>query len=279
MKNNILENIILKIEALTPHILGAIIILVLGLWLIKIIMRISRRIMEKRHIEVSVANFLSKILLWALRIMLFIIVISKLGIPTTSFIAILGTAGLAIGMALQGSLSNFAGGILIIVFKPFKVGDYISAQGISGTVKEISIFTTKISNDTNQLVTLPNGNLSNDKVINYSSLEHRREMLDVTVDYGEDLEHVKNVLMDIINKQEHILKDGQDQPKPALMLRELGAHALVIQMRYWTKTSDFWATRFAILEDIKNRFEEENIKIPYEQKELHITTSTAAEKD
>lgn len=279
MKNNILENIILKIEAITPHILGAFIILVIGLWVIKIIMRIARRIMEKRHIEISVANFLSKILLWALRITLFIAVISKLGIPTTSFIAVLGTAGLAIGMALQGSLSNFAGGILIIVFKPFKIGDYISAQGISGTVKEISIFTTKIANDTNQLVTLPNGNLSNDKVINYSSLDYRREMLDVTVDYGESLEHVKNVLMDIINKQEHILKDGTEQPKPALMLRELGAHALVIQMRYWTKTSDFWATRFAILEDIKNRFEEENIKIPYEQKELHITTNTLAEKD
>lgn len=262
--------------AFLPELIGAALLLIIGIWVIRLIMRFINRIMSKRNLDVSVAEFLHDIILWGLRIILIIAVISKLGIPTTSFIAALGAAGLAIGMALQGSLANFAGGVLIIIFKPFRVGDYITAQGVSGTVDEISIFTTKLITDTNQMAVIPNGNLSNDKVLNYSTLPHRREMMDIEIDYGENIHKAKEIILQIINKHPDIIKEGQ--PAPMVLVKELGKHGVILQLRYWTTTGDFWATRWDILEQIKKTLEVEDIKIPYEQKQIHIVNSPESKK-
>lgn len=257
-----------KLMEFAPKVVGALLILIAGLWTIKLILKFIDRISKKRQLDVSVAKFLYDMVKWALRIILFIMVISKLGIPTTSFIAMIGAASLAVGMALQGSLANFAGGILIILFKPFKVGDYINAQSISGTVQDITVFTTKISTDTNQMAIIPNGKLSNEKVINYSILPHRREMMDIEIDYNENIKRAKDIILNIATKHPSILKEGQ--PSPMIMVKELGQNGVILQLRYWTKTGEFWPTRWGVLEEIKETLEIENIKIPYEQQEIHI---------
>lgn len=258
-----------RLIELAPELVGALILLLVGLWFIRIILRFVDRITTKRKVDISVAKFLSDILKWTLRIMLFLMVISKLGINTTSFIAVLGAAGLAVGMALQGSLSNFAGGILIIVFKPFKVGHYITAQDISGTVREISIFTTKITTSTNQIAVIPNGALSNGKVINFSILPHRREMLEIEIDYSDDIKKAKDVLLNLAMNHPKTIKD-ESVPMPQIMVTALGANGIKLSLRYWTLTGDFWEVRFWMLEAIKNTLETEGITIPYAQQDIHI---------
>lgn len=258
-----------KLMEFAPKLVGAIILLFVGLWFIRLILNFINKITIKRNVDISVAKFMSDILKWTLRILLFLMVISKLGINTTSFIAMLGAAGLAVGMALQGSLANFAGGILIIIFKPFKVGDYVSAQGISGTVQEISIFTTKISTDTNQMAVIPNGNLSNDKVINYSLLPQRREMMTVSIGYEDNIKKAKEVLLELAVNHPKIINDGS-QPKPMIMVSSLGDSSIDLSFRYWTNTGDFWAVRWWMLENIKNTLDAEGISIPYPQQDVHI---------
>lgn len=259
-----------RLIELAPQLVGALILLLVGLWIIKIILRFINKITTKREVDISVAKFLRDILKWTLRIILFLMVISKLGINTTSFIAMLGAAGLAVGMALQGSLANFAGGILIIIFKPFKVGDYITAQDQSGTVTEISIFTTKLTTVTNQLVVIPNGKLSNDKVINYSAFPHRREMLDIEIDYAEDIKKAKKVILELAMNDPRIIKDENIQPMPQIMVTSLGANGIILNLRYWADSGDFWDVRFDMLENIKNVLEAEDISIPYSQQDIRI---------
>lgn len=251
-----------------PKLIGAIITLLLGLWGIRLIQIFLNKLLKKREVDVSVSEFVQAITKWALRILLFIVVITKLGIPTTSFIAAIGAAGLAVGMALQGSLANFAGGILIIVFKPFKVGDYIKAQGIFGTVEDISIFTTKLSTDTNQMAVIPNGKLSNDNVINYSMLPYRREMMNIGIGYDDDIKKAKDLILNLALNHPKVIKEGQ--PGPQVMVSELGDSSVILQLRYWTTTGDFWATHWWMLENIKNTLDQEGITIPYPQQDVHI---------
>lgn len=259
-----------RLIELAPELVGALILLLVGLWFIRVILRFVDRITTKRKVDISVANFLSDILKWTLRIMLFLMVISKLGINTTSFIAVLGAAGLAVGMALQGSLANFAGGILIIIFKPFKVGDYITAQDISGTVREISIFTTKLTTTTNQVAVIPNGALSNGKVINFSTLPHRREMMDIEIDYSDDIKKAKDVILALAMDHPKIIKDESIQPMPQIMVTQLGSRGIILNLRYWTDLGDFWEVRFHMLESIKNALDVEGISIPYPQQDIRI---------
>jgi len=259
-----------QIIAYTPKIIGAIVILVLGLWAIRIVRMVLRKLMESRKVDISVSKFIQDLVKWGLQIMLFIVVISKLDIPTTSFIAVIGAAGLAVGMALQGSLANFAGGVLIIIFKPFKVGDYVKAQGIFGTVEEITIFTTKLSTDNNQMAIIPNGKLSNDNVINYSVHEHRKEMMDIGIGYDDDIKKAKEVLLDLAMKHPKTVKDGEGRPGPKVVVKELGDSSVILQLQYWTKTGDFWATRWFMLEEIKNTLDKEGINIPYPQQDIYI---------
>lgn len=241
----------------SPKLISAILILFIGLYVIRVLNRTIRRIMVSRNFDPTLSKFLADILLWVLRILLFVAVIDKLGIGTSSFVAILGAAGLAIGLSLQGSLSNFAGGMLIILFKPFRVGDFIEAQGVSGTVVEIQIFVTKLTTSNNQTIFVPNGALSNGNIINYSIEENRRADLNFTVSYDSNLQEVKKILKNIVDNDNRVLKD----PEPAIIVTGLVDNGVTIAVRPWAKRSDFWDMHSDILEKSKSQLYEAGIEI------------------
>lgn len=249
-----------------PSVVGALVMLILGWWLIKIITGRIRKVMEKREVDPGVRGFSLSILNVTLKILLFIFVISKLGVETTSFAAVLAAAGLAIGLALQGSLSNFAGGVLIIILKPFKVGDFIDAQGESGTVTEISIFYTYMTTINNQRIVIPNGQLSNNKVTNYSYEETRRDVVPVGISYDSDIKKAKEVLLDILSKDERALKD----PAPVVVVSGLGDNSVDLSVRFWAKSSDFWDLHFDFIEKLKTELEDNGISFPFPQRDVHL---------
>lgn len=244
----------------SPRLLSAIILFFVGTWAIKLVNRFSRKIMVRRAIEPTLIEFLSDIVYWGLRIVLFIAVISKLGVPTSSFLALLGAAGLAIGLSLQGSLSNFAGGMLIILFKPFKLGDTIEAQGIIGTVSDIQIFVTQLVTANNQVIFIPNGALSNSNIINYSVMENRRTDLTLGISYETNIQLTKDLIVNILNNNPKVLKD----PVAAVVVKELTDSGIKIAIRAWAKNEDFFDVSATILEDCKNAFDAANIAFqPY----------------
>nr|WP_294928151.1 mechanosensitive ion channel domain-containing protein [uncultured Flavobacterium sp.] len=248
----------------SPKLISAILILFIGLYAIRLINRIIRKIMIKRNLDPTLTKFLADILLWALRILLFVTFISKLGIETSSFVAILGAMGLAIGLSLQGSLSNFAGGMLIIVFKPFKVGDTIEAQGVIGTVSEIQIFVTKILTANNQTVFVPNGALSNGNIMNYSMEGQRRADFTFAVSYDTDLKKAKETLFTILNENIKVLKE----PAPLVFVQSLTDSAVVFAVRAWATNENFGDVSVNTLENCKTAFDKEGIKIQPYVKEL-----------
>lgn len=239
----------------TPKLIAAIVLLFIGIWAIRIINTLSRKIMVKREIEPTLIEFLSDIIFWGLRIILFIAIISKLGIESSSFVAILGAAGLAVGLSLQGSLSNFAGGMLIILFKPFKLGDVIEAQGVSGTVIDIQIFVTQLLTANNQVIYVPNGALSNGTIINYSQQSNRRTDITIGISYETDIKKVKDLIFTIIANNPKILKE----PQPSVSVKELTDSGIKIAIRVWSKNEDFGDVCSAILEDSKIAFDTEKI--------------------
>ena len=247
-------------------LIGAIIIYVVGRFIIKQISRLISKLLEKRKLEVSVQTFLKSLLSLLLNLILAFAVISKLGVETTSFAALLASAGVAVGMALSGNLSNFAGGLIILVFKPFKVGDYIDAPGgMSGTVKEIQIFHTILNTPDNRLVFVPNGTLSSNAVVNYSKMETRRIDWTFGVEYGEDFAKVKAVLERIIAADDRILKD----PAPFIALNELAASSVDIKVRVWTKAADYWSVLFDMNQKVYDTFNQEGIGFPFPQLTVH----------
>jgi small conductance mechanosensitive channel len=195
------------------------------------------------------------------------LVITQLGVESASLVAIIGAAGLAVGLALQGSLANFAGGVLILLIKPFRVGDFISAQGVDGTVKEISIFNTKLTTFGNQLAIIPNGKLSNDNIINYTEEGVRRENLTFGIGYDDDIKLAKEILLNLVNEQETVLKIEDKMPMVAVA--ELGDSSVNFTLRYWAKNEDFWNLRWHILEEGKARLEAAGISIPFPQRDVH----------
>ena len=188
-------------------------------------------------------------------------VITQVGVETSSLIAMLGAAGLALGLALQGSLSNFAGGILILIFKPFKVGDFISAQGSEGTVKQITVFNTKLVTFGNQEVIIPNGNLSNDKITNYSSEGVRRENLVIGISYDSSIQKAKDLIIELCEADENILTE--EGKEAMVVVTELADSSVNLSIRYWTTTETFWPTKFKMIEHIKAAFDREGIEIPF----------------
>jgi small conductance mechanosensitive channel len=198
--------------------------------------------------------------------------LGQLGIQTTSFIAILGAAGLAIGLALQGSLANFAAGFLMIIFRPFKVGDFIEGAGVAGVVEEIQVFTTTLKTGDNKIIIVPNAKLSGDNIINYSAQETRRVDMTVGVSYSADLSKVREVLLDIISKEARILPE----PAPLVAVAELADSSVNFVVRVWTKTGDYWGVKFDMTETIKNRFDAEGIGIPFPQRDIHIVSGALA---
>ncbi|CAL2087261.1 Mechanosensitive ion channel protein [Tenacibaculum dicentrarchi] len=258
-----MEQNILKLKDLLfefgPKVISALILLFVGLWVIKILTKAVNQLMLKRNLDASLQGFLASLIGWGLKIFLFVTVAGQLGIETTSFAAIIAALGLAIGMALQGALSNFAGGALIMVFKPFKIGDYIEAQGEQGTVKEIQIFTTKLNTVDNKEVIVPNGILSNGNIVNYSSEENRRVDLVFGVSYDADIKQTKEVLLSVLNNTPYALKN----PEPAVMVSELADSSVNFTTRTWVKSADYWTAHFYIIENMKIALDKAGIEIPY----------------
>lgn len=241
----------------SPKLISAFLILFVGLYAIRLINRLIRKIMVKRNLDPTLTKFLADILLWALRILLFVTFISKLGIETSSFVAILGAMGLAVGLSLQGSLSNFAGGMLIIVFKPFKVGDTIEAQGVIATVLEIQIFVTKMLTGNNQTVFVPNGALSNGTIINYSMQGERRADLTFAVSYDSDIKKAKEVLLNVLNQNPKVLEN----PAPEVFVKNLTASSVEFAVRPWAKNINYGAVFSDTLENCKAALDEAGIAI------------------
>lgn len=244
----------------------AIIVLIVGMWLISRFLMMVQKVMVKRDVDLSLQPFLRNIFGIALKVMLLISVVSIIGVETTSFIAVLGSIGLAIGLALQGSLSNFAGGVIILTVKPFRVGDFISALGQGGTVSEISILTTILKTPDNQVVYLPNGKLAADTIVNYSEEPTRRLVLTYGIHYNNDIAQAKNIIQEIVENDERVLKE----PIPSIVVAQLGDSSVNIDMRVWVKKEDYWDVRFHLLEIIKLKFDEEKIIIPFPQRDLHV---------
>lgn len=252
----------------TPKLVSTFIIAIVGLWVIKIIKRLVNKFFQNREYDITLEKFSSDLINWSLKIILFVIIITQLGVKTTSLVAIIGAAGLAIGLALQGSLANFAGGVLILLLKPFKVGDFIKAQGQEGTVKEISIFTTKLTTFGNQLAVIPNGKLSNETILNYTTEGIRRENITWGISYSDDIQLAKQILLDLVNEQEAVIQE--EDKFPMIVLAELGDSSVNLSLRYWATNDDFWTLRWHILEEGKRRIEAAGISMPFPQRDVHI---------
>ena len=242
-----------------PSVISATFILVAGLFLIGIVTKSSKRIMANRGVDITLQKFLGNLGSWILKILLFITVISQLGITTTSFAAIIAAGGLAVGLALQGSLANFAGGVLIMIFKPIKIGDFIEAQGQSGTVKEIEIFTTKLNTTDNKEIIIPNGALSNGNIVNYSTEATRRVDFTFSVDYASDIKKTKEILFGVLNSHPLVLKE----PAIAVNLSELGDSSINFFTRGWVIKEDYWTVKFDVMEQVKEALDAAGIDIPY----------------
>ncbi len=240
-------------------IIAAIAIWIIGSWIIKKIMRGITHVMTKKEYDPSLQKFLLNLVNWVLKILLIIAILGKLGVETTSFAAIIAAAGLAIGLALQGSLGNFAGGVLMMIFKPIKIGDLVEAQGELGVVKEIEIFTTKLLTPTNKEVIIPNGALSNGNITNYSTEGKLRVDLTVGVGYDEDIKKTKEVLMNVLTSDPKVLKD----PAPSVNVSELADSSVNFAVRPWSSVADYWDVYFGTLEKCKLALDEAGIEIPY----------------
>jgi len=246
--------------------LGAVVFLIIGFWITKIVVKQIAKIMVKRNVDPGLVTFLRSFLNIGLKAMIIVSVMGMVGIEMTSFIAILGAAGLAVGLAFQGTLSNFAGGVMILIFKPFRVGDYIEAQGYSGSVKEIQIFNTILSTVDNKIIIIPNGGLANGSMINYTKQETRRVDWTFGVGYGSDYKKVKDIILRIVNSDNRVLKD----PEIFIGLGEMADSSINIVTRVWTKTEDYWGVFFDINEKIYETFNKEGIEIPFPQMDVHV---------
>jgi small conductance mechanosensitive channel len=242
-----------------PKLISAILIWIIGSWMIKMIIKGFRKAMNKAAYDESLKKFLINLVSWVFKIVLIVVVLGTVGVETTSFAAILAAAGLAIGLALQGSLGNFAGGVLIMIFKPIKIGDLIEAQGEVGVVKEIEIFTTKLTGLSNKEIIIPNGALSNGNIVNYSTAGTRRVDLVYGVGYDSDIKLTKAVFDKVLSAHPKILKE----PAPIVALSELGDSSLNFVVRPWCNAEDYWAVYFDITEQVKEALDTAGIEIPY----------------
>lgn len=242
-----------------PKVLGAILIYIIGSWVIKSVLKGVRKVMSKGSYDESLQRFLANMLSWALKVLLVIIVISTLGVNVTTFAAIIGAAGLAVGLALQGSLANFAGGVLIMIFKPYRIGDLVEAQGVLGAVKEIEIFTTKLVTPQNKLAIVPNGAMANGNIINYTAEGKMRVDTTVGVGYDEDIKKTKDVLLEVLTSNPKVLKD----PAPSVNVSELGDSSVNFAVRPYCKPEDYWDVYFGTIEGCKLALDKAGIEIPY----------------
>lgn len=257
-----------SITSLVINIAVAIAILVGGIWIAKRIKGYISSTMQKREVDALLASFTSNIAYVAMVAFVIIAALGQLGIQTTSFVAIIGAAGLAIGLSLQGSLANFASGVMIIAFRPFKVGDFIEAGGVAGVVEGIQIFSTQMRTGDNKAVIIPNSNITGGNITNYSAKDTRRVDLVFGIGYDDDIKKAKDILIELADSDERILKD----PETVVAVSELADSSVNFVVRPWVKTADYWAVYFDLTEAVKLRFDKEGISIPYPQQDVHMHT-------
>ena len=248
------------------QIIMAIAIFIIGKWLAKKVSTAIVNTMNKKEIDKTISNFAGSIIHAALLAFVIIAALGQLGIQTASFVAIIGAAGLAVGFALQGSLSNFASGVLLILFRPIRSGDFVEAAGQAGVVSEVGIFCTIMKTGDNKVIIIPNSNIMGGNITNYSMEPTRRIDMVVGVSYDADLRKVKEVLEDIVAKEDRILKE----PAVTIAVSELADSSVNFVLRPWVNAGDYWPTKFDLLETIKIRFDEENIGIPFPQMDVHV---------
>lgn len=248
-------------------VLAAILLYLLGAWIIRRVKKLLRKVFTKRKVEPSLATFTVSFVNISLTVLLFVIVVSILGVPTSTFAALLAAGGLAVGMALSGTLQNFAGGVMLLLFKPFKVGDYIDANGFSGTVDAINITSTQIHTVDNKIVHLPNGSVANSNIQNYSTSELRRVDWNISVSYGDDAEKGIALLKDYLSKDPRVLNTPEP---PFAALSQLGDSAIILTARAWTKNSDYWSLYFDINKLIYEDFPKQGMTFPYPQLDVHV---------
>ncbi|WP_175652162.1 mechanosensitive ion channel family protein [Pseudomonas sp. Marseille-P9899] len=253
------------------RLLLALITLAVGWWLINKVTAKLGRLVAIRNGDQALQGFISTLANIILKVLLFISVASMIGVETTSFVAAIGAAGLAIGLALQGSLANFAGGVLILLFRPFRLGDWIEAQGVSGTVDSIQIFHTVLRTGDNKTVIVPNGNLSNGIITNYNRQPTRKVVFDVGVDYEADLQKARNVLLDLAKNDPRVHAD----PAPQAVVATLGDSAITISLRIWVNTGDYWDVMFMLNERARDRLKSEGIDIPFPQRVIRVVQEVA----
>ncbi|MFK5883002.1 MAG: mechanosensitive ion channel [Candidatus Izemoplasma sp.] len=249
-----------------PKLIGAIVVLIIGLLVVKLIVGSINKMMLKKNVDASLRPFIVSLIRTILKLMVVISVMGMIGIEMTSFVAILGAAGLAVGLALSGTLQNFAGGVMILIFKPFSIGDYIEAQGFAGTVSEIKIFNTILKTPDNKTIIIPNGGLSTSSMVNYSAEPTRRVDWTFGIGYGDDTNKAKEVLLELLNSNEKVLKD----PAPFVEVKELADSSVNFAVRAWVKGADYWDVFFYMPARVYNTFGEKGLNIPFPQMDVHL---------
>jgi len=247
-------------------VIAALVVFVVGRWIARGVKKLTAKILTKKNVDPTAVSFVEHLVYIGLITFVIIAALAQLGIQTTSFIAVIGAAGLAIGLALQGSLANFAAGFLMIIFKPFKAGDYIDGGGAAGTVEKIEVFTTQLKTVDNKVVIIPNAKMMGDNIVNYSAKDTRRVDLDFGVSYGDDIDNVRKILQGLVNNESRILKD----PETMIVVKELADSSVNFQVRAWVKTADYWGVHFDMIEMVKKQFDAENISIPFPQTDVHV---------
>ncbi len=255
-----------------PKLVGAVLALIIGLYVVNMITGGIDKMMVKKELDPSLRPFLSSLTSSLLKILVVISVLGMIGIQMTSFIAILGAAGLAVGLALSGTLQNFAGGVMILTFKPFKVGDYIEAQGYAGTVHSIQIFNTILKTPDNRTIIIPNGDLSTSSMVNYSTESTRRVDWVFGIAYGDDIDKAKEVLLGLLTSNDQVLKD----PAPFVSLGEMADSSVNFTVRAWVNSADYWSVHFYMLENVYRKFGEAGLNIPFPQMDVHLDKEIAA---
>ncbi|MBI9017827.1 MAG: mechanosensitive ion channel [Phycisphaerae bacterium] len=255
-----------KLMDFGPKLLAAIAILIIGRWVAKIIKSIVGKAMTRAKIEPTLVKFAQNLTFATAMVIVIISSIGALGVNTTSFVAIVGAAGLAVGLALQGSLSNFASGVLLVVFRPFKVGDFIEAAGTKGVIREIQIFNTIIDTPDNVKVVIPNGHITSGNIRNFSANANRRIDMVFGIAYKDNIEKAKKIIADIMEQEERIL----DEPKPTVKVIELGDSSVNLAVRPWVRNADYWDVYFNMTETVKNALDANGISIPFPQRDIHI---------
>jgi small conductance mechanosensitive channel len=244
----------------------ALVIFIIGRWVARRLAGLVEKGMTKAGTDSTLTGFLRNIVYIGLLTFVILAAIAQLGVQTTSFIAVLGAAGFAVGLALQGSLANFAAGVLIIIFRPFKSGDFVEAGGVAGVVENIQIFTTTMRTGDNKTIIIPNGQITSSTIVNYSTKDTRRVDMVIGVGYGDDLDKVRRVLEEILKEDERVLED----PAPTIGVLELADSSVNFAVRPWVKSADYWPVYFALHEKVKKRFDKEGISIPFPQQDVHI---------